>query len=493
MRTLIPEGRGEGWPYDALRRPISDRARSRYDASRRVIVLRREGGMGRDAKALSLWDTVRFQLYLSIPAFLLGVVVPNRWFLSRFARWDAARMSNRFVRKLRAKYRSNLLWLWFPTRRTLLVLAPATIDAVLASSDNAPDPELKKCAISRFAPGSLVMSGDGAQGGRRTFNTSALDLGRLHRDADTFARIVASEVRRMFDNRTDALRWSDFESLGKRVSHQIILGDGRIDDPLAADLARVLRRANLLLRDNVSFNELHARIGASVRRNESAPPERCLLRLAARALADGSASQSTRVTSQIAFWFFVLKDAVELHVPRTLALIAAHPDVQTKVRSDIREAGELTTQAIDRLRYLEACLIEQLRLWTPVQLLLRRTVRRCLVGGETVEAAQQLLVHAGFYHRDRRVFGRVADAFAPDEVVGGATPPVYMFSAHARSCAGQSLVTFVLKSTLASMLARFRFELVRPAIEPGRIPHLYDHFAIVLRPVPDALPTAKRP
>jgi cytochrome P450 len=178
-------------------------------------------------------------------------------------------------------------------------------------------------------------------------------------------------------------------------------------------------------------------------------------------------------------------------VPRTLALIAAHPDVQTKVRSDIREAGELTAQAIDRLRYLEACVIEQLRLWTPVQMLLRRAVKRCLVGGETVEAEQQLLIHAGFYHRDRRVFGRVAHAFSPDQAAAGALPPVYMFSAHGRSCAGQSLVIFVLKSTLASMLARFRFELVRPAIKPGRIPYLYDHFDIELRPVPDALPAAR--
>jgi cytochrome P450 len=446
--------------------------------------------MGPDAKALSLWDTLRFQLYVTIPAFLLGVVVPNRWFLSRFARSHVARRWNRFVRTLRVKYRSNLLWLWFPARRTLLVLAPATIDAVLASSDNAPDPALKRRAISRFAPGSLVMSGDGARGGRRTFNTSALDLGRLHRDADTFARIAASEARRTLEKGNAALRWSDFESLAKRVSHQIILGVDRIDDVLAEDLARMLRRANLLLRDESSFQAFHARVDALLRRDESARIAPCLLDTA-RGLADGGASQSTCVTSQIAFWFFVLKDAVELHVPRTLALIAAHPNAQTKVRSEIRDAGELTAQAIDRLRYLEACVIEQLRLWTPVPMLLRRAVRRCVVGGETVEAEQQLLIHAGFYHRDRRVFGRVAHAFAPDEVSAGALPPVYMFSAHGRGCAGQSLVTFVLKSTLASMLARFRFELVRPAIEPGRIPYLYDHFDIELRPVADALAAAR--
>jgi hypothetical protein len=45
---------------------------------------------------------------------------------------------------------------------------------------------------------------------------------------------------------------------------------------------------------------------------------------------------------------------------------------------------------------------------------------------------------------------------------------------------------FVLKATLASLLARFRFELAGPGIEPGRIAYHYDHYCIDLLPVPDA-------
>jgi cytochrome P450 len=437
--------------------------------------------MGRAARALSLWDILRFQLYVSVPTFLLGVVVANRWFLSRFARRNTASRLHRFLRELRAKYRSDLLWVRFPLRRTLLVLGPAAIDAVLASRDNAPDPELKKRAVSRFAPGSLVISADATHGGRRAFNTNALDLGRLPHDADDFARLIASEAARTLDGRADTLRWDDFESLGKRISHQVILGAGRVDERLSVHLARMLRRANLLLRDEASFRAFHDAVDADIA-GDSARSRPCLLNAATRALSDGSASRDTCVTSQVAFWFFVLKDAVELHVPRTLALLAAHPDAQAKARHYIRQAGELTPQAIDGLRYLEACIAEQLRLWTPVPLLLRRATRQCSVAGATLDAEQQLLIHAGFYHRDRRVFGRAADAFAPDEAAAHALPPVYIFSAHQRSCAGESLVRFVLKSTLASMLARCRFELLRPAIAPGRIPDLYDHFAIELRP-----------
>jgi hypothetical protein len=45
---------------------------------------------------------------------------------------------------------------------------------------------------------------------------------------------------------------------------------------------------------------------------------------------------------------------------------------------------------------------------------------------------------------------------------------------------------FMLKATLAALLRESRFELVGPAIEPARIPYLYDHFGVVLRARRDA-------
>jgi cytochrome P450 len=90
-------------------------------------------------------------------------------------------------------------------------------------------------------------------------------------------------------------------------------------------------------------------------------------------------------------------------------------------------------------------------------------------------------MHTGFYHRDSQVFGEVADRFSPGAVTS-AFPPVYYFSGHRQSCVGEFLARFLLKATLASLLARFRFELVAPRIVPARIPYLYDHFKIELRP-----------
>jgi cytochrome P450 len=122
-----------------------------------------------------------------------------------------------------------------------------------------------------------------------------------------------------------------------------------------------------------------------------------------------------------------------------------------------------------------------------VPLLLRRADKNFQLGaGIQVEAEQQLLIHAGVYHRDPRFFGDLADTFAPDAAVSAGFPKVYFFSDHGRGCAGRSLVMFVLKATLAPMLVESRFDLAGPAIQPGRIAYLYDHFAINLTPQRDA-------
>ncbi|MCC6198084.1 MAG: cytochrome P450 [Burkholderiales bacterium] len=419
----------------------------------------------------SWWDTLRLQLFVSLPVVLAGLVAPTRWYLAWRCRHDAGRATMRFLASLREKYGCELLWTWFPLRRTLLVLAPEAIEAVLASKDNAGDPAIKKRALSRFAPGSVIVSSGGEWEERRPFNEAVLDFGTLHRHHEAFGAVVAREVGQVV---AGELRFPQFQALGQRISQQVILGALRPD--MNAQLACLLARSNLLLRDRKRFAALYRELEGAL----SEPGAECLVADAAAR----DAPAAVPVAPQIAFWMFVLKDAIELHVPRTLALIAAHPEVQRRARDEVRGKAALTAKAVSALPYLDACLREQLRLWTPVPLLLRRaTTTFDLREGVRVAREQQILVHAGFYHRDPRVFAQ-ADRFAPDAAMG-TFPATYFFSAHRQGCAGRSLVTFVLTATLAMLLARFRFELQGPAIDTARIAYLYDHFALTLRAVGD--------
>ena len=197
--------------------------------------------MAIEVKKISLWDTLRLQLVLSFPAFLLGLVATNRWVLWCFSRIGAGQSAMRFFRDLRDKYRCDHLWVWFPMGRTLLVLAPETMEAVLLSDANAADPFLKKRALSRFIPDALVISSGDEWRDRRGFNENALATGRPHEDRETFRRIASREAGQLTGEYPGELRWVDFQSLGERISHQVILGAGEIKPEMTRQLAQIGR------------------------------------------------------------------------------------------------------------------------------------------------------------------------------------------------------------------------------------------------------------
>jgi cytochrome P450 len=448
--------------------------------------------MGIRARKISVWDWLRLQLLVTLPVLLWGVVVPNRPFVGLLTRWDVAGRAARFIAGLRRTYGCEHLWVRFPLQRTLLVLDPATIDEVLDSDANTADPDLKRQALSRLVPDALIVSRGAEWQDRRGFNESVLAFGKPHPHRDAFHDIVAREAESLAAAPAGFLRWSDFEAFAQRVSQQVVLGSGELEPALAVHLAHLAGRANLVVLPAPAhdFDAFYQRIDAHLDRHRAAPspsgpsPSGCLIHDSARGPAAGATTASTRVPAQVGFWLFVLKDALELHLARTLALIASHDGVQQRVREEIRQRPALAAADVDGLRFLEACLTEQMRLWTAVPLLLRRTDRAFTLRGEIpVRAEEQILVHAGFHHRDPERFGARADRFAP-EAVTDAAPPLYVFSGGRQSCAGQTLARFLLKGALAALLAKHRFELVAPAIDPGRIPHACDHFGIELRALP---------
>jgi cytochrome P450 len=119
-------------------------------------------------------------------------------------------------------------------------------------------------------------------------------------------------------------------------------------------------------------------------------------------------------------------------------------------------------------------------------MLARRAIKGFLLHDEIdIAAERQILMYPGYYHRDPCVFGHIADQFSPDSV-GDRLPPVYYFSVGPQVCAGASLALFMVKATRASLLARFRFELIGPPVDTERLPYLYDHFHVRFRATPES-------
>jgi cytochrome P450 len=370
---------------------------------------------------------------------------------------------------------------------------PQGMDVTMASEDNAADPELKKRTLSQFVPDALVVSSDPQWPVRRDFNESVLQFGkRLHSHADAFTQVITTEVARFAGERGPELRWADFEALAERISHQVLLGQGCVDPAMTAQLAKVVKRSNwyLLPRESAAFSAFYTRLEGYLAQHGAAAKtgtasKHCLMADSAALLASHPPTSVTCAPAQIGFWFYVIKDALELNVARTLALIAAHPDVYGRVQREIDAMQTPTAQAIDGLGILEGCIAEELRLWTPVPILLRRVRRKfSLRDGVAVDEGEQILFHAGFYHRDADFFGNDANRFAPRQGPAVASPKVYSFSAGRQSCAGQFVARFLMKATLALLLKSARFELVGPRTDTDNVPYLYDHFKIRLRILP---------
>src|SRR5206468_429282 len=113
---------------------------------------------------------------------------------------------------------------------------------------------------------------------RRHFNEQALDSReKLHRHHDAFKEIVSREVDQLTGQRSGELRWVDFQSLGERISHQVILGTGQVRPEMTMQLARMVRRSNLLLRHGPCFSAFYQQIERYLTRKEPAGLTACLM------------------------------------------------------------------------------------------------------------------------------------------------------------------------------------------------------------------------
>lgn len=435
---------------------------------------------------LTTVDSVRLQRYVTLPMILGGSVSPNPRFWPHLVRHQATAGAIQFLRGIRKKYGPQA-WSWFPAGPTLLVFDREAIDEVLQSPDLFADPSIKKFQLSTFTPYGAIISRPPAWRARRGLNNDVLAFGcPQHPDGNAFMTIVHEEVKQMIAARRESLAWHDFSTLAARISQQVIFGAGEHREDLAVHLARLVAGGNWGIRRCSDFAAFYGRIDEHL--NHRPGPHgaaKSLVRTTTSWLGNHPHAADVEASSQIAFWLFVMKDAIELHTVRTLALIASAPeDVRLRLSCELSHC----TSVAD-LHFLEACITEALRLWTPVPILLRVALSNTRLHDEVcVSKDRQVLVHAGLYHRDPEVFGAAADRFSPEDRVAANKPHgdsttsgparLYIFSDHQQSCAGRFLIMFLLKAVLAELLINAKFVLLDQAVAIDHVPAAIDHFAI---------------
>ncbi|KAM0260482.1 hypothetical protein ACHAQJ_002714 [Trichoderma viride] len=164
--------------------------------------------------------------------------------------------------------------------------------------------------------------------------------------------------------------------------------------------------------------------------------------------------------------------------------LSCFPEMQTRLRSEIRERlpstdkadGKLTSLDIDRMPYLNAVCNEVLRYWSPVPLTVREASYNTTIQGVPVREGIRIVLVPFAVNVDPKLWGPDAGEFNPERWIskdehseesnkraksGGADSNYsFMTFLHGpRSCIGLSFATGEFACLLAAWIGRFEFEL----------------------------------
>jgi cytochrome P450 len=434
--------------------------------------------MSRAVPALSPTENLLYNLFHVAPYYVQGIFTRNRLGVWLVARFHPDPLAVRLVERLIRKYGSRYLYVSMLGTRSLLVLSREGVVQVL---DRSPavyaDAKSKRQGMSHFQPNALTISRGEEWRERRRFNEAVLDYGHdPHRDAARFLGIVTQEVEVTLAAAGRELRWRDVEALFERITLQVIFGQRARDDrPLIEGLKSMLRESNRVfgLRKSKHFDAFYARIAAYLR-----DPEEGSLAAGCR---HTPSTPTTRVENQLPHWMFAMSETLATNTIRALALTAAHPAVEARVRVELDGADLTSPDGVHGLAYLEGCLQEAMRLWPTTLMLARETVAADTLEGVPVPAGLQVLIMNGFNHRDREGFPG-ADRFEPELWLGHRVDRRFNHLSNGpQVCAGKPLTLFLGKAVLATLLRAGSYALRWPSLDPARpLPHAFDHFATVL-------------
>ncbi|KAI5827703.1 cytochrome P450 [Schizophyllum commune Tattone D] len=193
--------------------------------------------------------------------------------------------------------------------------------------------------------------------------------------------------------------------------------------------------------------------------------------------------------AQLTTLVFAAMDTTSSALSRTSHLLATHPEVQDRLRAEIRAAreehGKLSYNELESLPYLDAVCRETLRLYPPAPQLLRRVKKDVVLPfskpiiGEDGREMSEVLVPAGTVvviaimnaNRNKEIWGEDANEWKPERwleplpasVTDAHIPGVYgnlmTFLGGGRACIGFKFSQLEMKVVLVELLNAFKFSL----------------------------------
>ncbi|MFN4193007.1 MAG: cytochrome P450 [Tabrizicola sp.] len=187
---------------------------------------------------------------------------------------------------------------------------------------------------------------------------------------------------------------------------------------------------------------------------------------------------TAEMVDQVAIFFLAGHETSASALGWALYLLATHPEVQERVAA---EAGTLRPEfgTLGTLRLTRDVFREALRLYPPVPMLVRETLRPEAFRGRKVRRGAQVVISPWHLHRHERLWEK-PDAFDPDRWVGEAREAArdgYLpFSRGPRVCPGAGFAMLEGTLILAHLVRGFRFQAL-----PDRVPVPVAHLTVRAR------------
>ncbi|XP_046381306.2 cytochrome P450 3A6-like [Haliotis rufescens] len=191
---------------------------------------------------------------------------------------------------------------------------------------------------------------------------------------------------------------------------------------------------------------------------------------------DGKSLQDNVIFDQIAGFLFAGFETTSTLLTWTLLLLGEHPAVQDKLRSEIRSllpssSGQLTSQTLDQMTFLNCVVKESLRMYPPVSNVFRRAINDDNVGGYFIPAGTIVGISIGGLHRLPENW-EDPNTFRPERFLQEINPYKFQpFTAGPYMCIGHRFAVTEAKAILVTLLNNFKFDMV-PGYKYRRVRYL---------------------
>ncbi|MCJ1374152.1 hypothetical protein MMC20_005384 [Loxospora ochrophaea] len=188
-------------------------------------------------------------------------------------------------------------------------------------------------------------------------------------------------------------------------------------------------------------------------------------------------------------------DTTATGVAWTLHLIAKHPDVQARLRAEIKQympflwdpaaradQTKILAADVDQLPYMENVCRESLRYIPPIPFTTRTTVVDDHLCGFEIPANTTIYIFSNTINRLPQYWGETADTFDPErwnKLPDTYTTNAYMTFLHGpRGCIGKKFAETEMKSLLCCLLSMYEFGIDDQVVDPEQ----WKMWRLVLRP-----------